>query len=125
MQKGKAPTAAWASVREFRSVDLPEEGLPTIPISGSLGMREGRRVGRYMFSLVDAVSTPCTFFFLLFGMDSNCCEYLFALVSYSYSFFCFLLFSKPREAYERTKKKCVIFCFHSQRRGAGGKKKGR
>ena len=46
MQKGKAPTAAWASVREFRSVDLPEEGLPTIPISGSLGMREGRRGGR-------------------------------------------------------------------------------
>ena len=38
VQNGKAPTAACASVREFRRVDLPEEGFPTIPISGSLGM---------------------------------------------------------------------------------------
>lgn len=32
------PTLAVVSVREFRVVDLPEDGLPTRPISGSRGM---------------------------------------------------------------------------------------
>lgn len=38
VQKGNAPTAAFASVREFNNVDFPLEGLPTIPINGSLGI---------------------------------------------------------------------------------------
>ena len=113
MQKGKAPTAAWASVREFRSVDLPEEGLPTIPISGSLGMREGRQVYIFFsFSLVDAVITPCTsFFFFLFGMDSNCCEYLFVPCFLFLFFFAFLEASR---SLRKEKKISVTFCFHSQ-----------
>lgn len=35
------PTLAVVSVREFRVVDLPEDGLPTRPISGSRGMLSG------------------------------------------------------------------------------------
>lgn len=35
---GNAPTFAFASVREFNVVDLPQDGLPTIPINGSLGI---------------------------------------------------------------------------------------
>ena len=103
-------------------MDLPEEGLPTIPISGSLGMREGRRVGRYMFSLVDAVILLVLlfFFFIWYGFRllrifiCPCFLFLF--------FFCFY-FSKPREAYERKKKKRhILFPLTGRERP---KKKGR
>lgn len=38
MVNGKLPTLLVASVREFRVVDFPEDGLPTRPIRGSRGI---------------------------------------------------------------------------------------
>jgi hypothetical protein len=52
--KGKAPVFAAASVKEFRVVDLPLDGLPTIPINGSRGIlkwiikREIKEKGKYI-----------------------------------------------------------------------------
>jgi hypothetical protein len=40
MMQAGIPTFAVVSVRELRVVDLPDEGLPTSPISGSRGMLE-------------------------------------------------------------------------------------
>lgn len=44
--KGKAPTLALASVREFRVVDLPLEGLPTNPMTTMMGFELNECKGR-------------------------------------------------------------------------------
>lgn len=49
---GKLPTFAVASVSEFRVVDLPELGLPTMPIRGSRGIL-ATRVGDLVVRMID------------------------------------------------------------------------